>query len=221
MTEQGTIRVLLVDDHPVIRSGLRYFVATTDDIAVVGEAANGVEALSQVAALQPDVVVMDMLMPELDGISTIRLLCQRHPAVRVLALTSFHDGDLVQGALQAGACGYLFKDIAGSELAAAIRTAAAGRVALADDATEALIRAISQPPKPGSNLSEREIAVLAGLADGYSNEEIAGRLVISRNTVRHHVHNILAKLGVTNRTEAVALALQHGIVGHVRELGSM
>jgi DNA-binding NarL/FixJ family response regulator len=205
-------RVLLVDDHAVVRNGLRYFLATVDDIEVVGEASTGVQALEQATALEPDLVVMDMLMPEMDGVSATQQLRQRFPRMRVIVLTSFAEGELVQRALQAGASGYLLKDVQGCDLTAAIRTVCAGAPVIDAKATQALVSSLNAPPVPGGDLSEREMDVLRLLVVGLSNEQIAEQLGISRNTVRHHVHNILAKLDVANRTEAVALAIQHQLV---------
>ncbi len=207
------IRVLLVDDHAVVRAGLQYFLANTDDIVVVGEAGDGGQALALVNELQPDVVLMDLMMPGVDGITATAQVHQAHPHVRVLTLTSFVEGPLVQQALQVGACGYLLKDAAGEELVAAIRTAYAGRPVLGAEATQALIRAVGEPPKPGGDLSDREREVLGMMVSGRSNMQIAVLLNISRNTVRHHVQNILSKLGAVNRTEAVGMAVQYGLVG--------
>ncbi len=206
------IRVLLIDDHAVVRGGLRFFLAGADDIEIVGEGGSGAEALELAARLAPNVVIMDMMMPGMDGIEATRALRQRFPEIRVLALTSFGEGELVQRALQAGAIGYLLKDTQGSELVAAIRNAFAGAPVLSPDVTRALVSTLNTPPAPGGDLSERELAVLRLMVAGLSNEQIAERLYISRNTVRHHVHNILAKLEAANRTEAVALAVQHNLV---------
>jgi len=204
--------VLLIDDHAVVRGGLRFFLAGADDIEIVGEGGSGAEALELAARLAPNVVIMDMMMPGMDGIEATRALRQRFPEIRVLALTSFGEGELVQRALQAGAIGYLLKDTQGSELVAAIRNAFAGAPVLSPDVTRALVSTLNTPPAPGGDLSERELAVLRLMVAGLSNEQIAERLYISRNTVRHHVHNILAKLDAANRTEAVALAVQHNLV---------
>jgi NarL family two-component system response regulator LiaR len=212
LEEANRIRVLLVDDHAVVRGGLRYFLATTPDIEVIGEADDGERALRLCEHLRPDVVLMDLLMPALDGIEATRMLRQRYPTLRVVALTSFFDEDLVQRALQAGAISYLLKDVGAKELGQAIRAAYAGRSILAPEVTERLIRAVTGPPKPGHDLSERELEVLSLLVLGLSNADIAARLTISRNTVRHHVRNILDKLDAANRTEAVALAVQLGLV---------
>ncbi|NTU84454.1 MAG: response regulator transcription factor [Chloroflexales bacterium] len=209
--QRALTRVLLVDDHAVVRSGLRYFLDSVADIEVVGEAPNGVLALALVAELEPDVVMMDMKMPDGDGIAATRQIHQRFPHVRVLVLTSFADGGLIQQALGAGAIGYLLKDASGHDLVAAIRTACAGAPVLDAGATQALVTSFNAPPCPGEDLSEREHTVLRLMTTGLSNDQIANRLDISRNTVRHHVHNILAKLGVTNRTEAVSLAFEHNL----------
>jgi len=212
MTPPQMIRVLLVDDHAVVRGGLSYFLSTTDDIEVVGEAANGEQALRLCAELHPDVVLMDMIMPQMDGFTAMQHLRQRHPDIRVIALTSFLEGEFVQRALQAGASGYLLKDVQAHELAEAIRAAKGGRSTPAPEATQALIQAMAQPAQRGEPLSEREREVLICMARGLSNGEIAAQLTISTHTVRHHVRNILAKLEVTNRTEAVHVAMQRGLV---------
>lgn len=217
MTSRDTIRVLLVDDHAVVRIGLRYFLSVAHDITVVGEASSGAEALARVAELEPDVVLMDLVMPGVDGIATIQALREQHPQVRVLALTSFSSGDMVLRALEAGAVSYMTKDVQGRDLLSAIRTTYGGRSVLTPEAAEALVTTFSHSPKPGADLSARELEVLGLLTLGLSNGQIASRLHISRNTVRHHVQNILGKLGVVNRTEAVALALQHGLVSGAAE----
>jgi two-component system, NarL family, response regulator LiaR len=217
MTNRQTIRVLLVDDHAIVRVGLRFFLMGTEDISIVGEASNGAEALTRVAELEPDVVLMDLVMPGMDGVAAIQQMRQHFPHVRVLALTSFSSGDIVQRALKAGAVSYVMKDVQGRELISAIRATYGGRSVLTPEAAEALVTTFSHAPKPGADLSARELEVLALLTLGLSNEQIALRLGISRNTVRHHVQNILGKLGVVNRTEAVALALQHGLISHTAE----
>ncbi len=206
------IRVLVVDDHAVVRGGLRFFFAGADDIEVVGEGASGAEALELVATLAPDLVIMDVMMPVMDGIEATRELRRRFPQVRVLALTSFGEGELVQRALQAGAIGYLLKDTRGGELVGAVRSAFAGAPVLSPDATLALVGALNTPPAPGGDLSEREVEVLRLMVAGLSNEQIAEGLSISRNTVRHHVYNILGKLHAANRTEAVGLAVKYNLV---------
>ncbi|MBN1485701.1 MAG: response regulator transcription factor [Chloroflexia bacterium] len=203
---------MLVDDHDMVRSGLSVFLETFDDLQLVGEAANGAEAVRLCAELEPDVVLMDLVMPEMDGVEAIRTIRQDHPAVQCIALTSFDDRGLVQGALQAGAVGFLFKNVAIDELAGAIRAAKKGRPTLDPEAFRILVQATDGLPPPGHDLTRRELEVLALLVEGLSNPQIAARLVIGRATVKTHVSNILSKLGVSNRVEAAALALENHLV---------
>lgn len=212
MTGTKPIRVMIVDDHAVVRSGLTAFLMVYDDMELVGEAEGGEEAVDQCEKLQPDVVLMDLVMPDVDGATATRAIRQRWPRVQVIALTSFREEELVQGALQAGAISYLLKNVSADELAEAIRSAHAGRPTLAPEAAEALIHAAAQPPKLGFDLTEREREVLTLMVHGLNNLEIAERLVVSRSTVRFHVSNILSKLEAANRAEAVGLAVQHKLV---------
>jgi NarL family two-component system response regulator LiaR len=212
MSETKPIRVLLVDDHAVVRSGLAAFLLAFDDLELVGEAGSGEEAVRLCEQLQPDVVLMDLVMPGMDGAAATRAIRERCPQIQVIALTSFKEKELVQGALEAGAIGYLLKNVSADELADAIQAVHAGRPTLAPEAAQALIQTTTQPPGPGYNLTEREREVLALMVEGLSNPEIAERLIVGRSTVKFHVSNILSKLGVTSRTEAVSLALQHHLV---------
>ena len=206
------IRVMVVDDHTMVRRGLATFLKVFDDLEMAGEAASGPAAIQLCAQHQPDVILMDMVMPDMDGATATRLIRKQFPKVQVLALTSFKEEILVQSALQAGAIGYLLKDVSADELADAIRAAHAGRSTLSPEAAQALVHAASQPPAPGLDLTERERAVLALMVEGLNNTQIAGRLTVSPSTVKSHVSNILSKLSVASRTEAVTLALRNHLV---------
>jgi two-component system, NarL family, response regulator LiaR len=206
------IRVMLVDDHTMVRRGLAAFLKVFDDLQLAGEAESGAAAIQLCGELLPDVVLMDMVMPDMDGATATRAIRQQFPQVQVIALTSFKEGDLVKNALQAGAIGYLLKDLSADELAQAIRAAHAGRATLSPEAAQALIETTNQPPEPGLALTEREREVLALMVEGLNNTQIAARLTVSPSTIKSHVSNILSKLGVASRTEAVTLALRNHIV---------
>jgi NarL family two-component system response regulator LiaR len=211
MTEE-TIKVLLVDDHSVVRSGLGGFLMAYDDLELAGEAPGGEAAIAMCDNLEPDVVLMDLMMPEMNGAEATRKIRERHPDTQVIALTSFKEEDLVQEALEAGAIGYLLKNVTADELAEAIRAAHQGKPTLAPEAAQALIHATTKPPEIGHDLTEREFEVLELMVEGLSNPDIAERLVVSRSTVKFHVSSILSKLGTSSRTEAVATALKHELL---------
>jgi two-component system, NarL family, response regulator LiaR len=206
------IRVMLVDDHTMVRKGLATFLKIFSDLELVGEAENGIAAIQLCGEILPDVVLMDMVMPGMDGASVTRAIRQQFPSVQVLALTSFKEGDLVKNALEAGAIGYLLKDVSADELAQAIRAAYSGRATLSPEAAQALVQSANQPPDPGLDLTEREREVLILMVEGLNNTQIAGKLIVSPSTVKSHVSNILSKFGVASRTEAVTLALRNGLV---------
>ena len=210
MTTQQKIRVMLVDDHAVVRSGLGAFLSVMPDLELVGEAENGEQAVARCAVYKPDVILMDLMMPVMDGVTATRQIRERLPSVHVIALTSFREDDLVQNALKAGATGYLMKNVSAPELAAAIRSAHAGKMTLSSEAAEALMHANAQPP--AEELTERERQVLKLMVEGLNNAEIAERLFVSLSTVKYHISNILMKLGVDNRVAAVAIAIQKKLV---------
>lgn len=212
MSESNPIRILIVDDHAVVRGGLSKFLQVHKDLELVGEAENGAEAMRLTRQLQPDVVLMDLKMPEMDGVAATREIRTRFPKVRVIVLTSFAEDNMVQGALQAGATGYLLKNVTGAELANAIRAAYAGRMTLSSEATEVLVHAAAHPVVPADELTEREREVLALMVEGLSNQEIADRLFLSLGTVKFHAGNIYSKLGVDSRVAAVTLAIQRRLV---------
>jgi DNA-binding NarL/FixJ family response regulator len=215
--QQPPVRVFVVDDHAVVRRGLRAYLESVDDMEMVGEAADGREALEGIAALAaagglPDVVLMDLLMPGMDGVTATAAITERHPDLAVVAMTSFTQADMVHGALQAGAAGYLLKDAEADEVAAAIRAACRGEVHLDPAIAKQLTRSLVAPkPQAADALTDREREVLVLVAQGLSNQQIADSLVISERTARTHVSNILGKLGVASRTQAALLAIREGI----------
>jgi len=210
------IRVLIVDDHAMVRRGMRDFLDLHDDLEVVGEAANGREALAQAAALLPDVIVMDLLMPDLDGIAATAQLKSLHPAIEVVVITSFIEEERITAALEAGASGFLLKDAEADDLASAIRSARAGEVYLDPAVAGIVARRLRARADRGDGLSEavgtltaRERDVLAAVARGLSNRAIADELGMAERTARTHVSNILAKLGLASRTQAALFAVEH------------
>lgn len=208
---QTPIRVMLVDDHAVVRSGLSAFLSVHTDLELVGEAENGEQAVLRVASLKPDVILMDLMMPVMDGVAATAAIKQAHPHTQIIVLTSFQEDELVQNALKAGAVGYLMKNVSARELAAAIRAGHSGKMTLAPEATQALVRAAQQAQETEA-LTERERDVLKLMVEGLNNAEIAERLVVGLSTVKYHISNILMKLGVDNRVAAVTTAIQKRLV---------
>jgi len=212
---EGSARVMLVDDHAVVRQGLRTFLDLQDDITVVGEAKDGVEALQLVQEFEPDVVLMDLVMPRMDGIETVRRMKALRPHIQIIVLTSFGDDQKVFAAIRAGATGFLLKDISPQDLAAAIHAARRGEASLAPGIATKLLQEIAIGANPAAEehtLTEREYAVLALIAQGRSNKQISEELTISEKTVKTHVSNILTKLHLEDRTQAAIYALKEGLV---------
>jgi two-component system, NarL family, response regulator LiaR len=206
------IRVMVVDDHAIVREGLTGVLNAAPDMVCVGEASNGQDAVGFYARFQPDVILMDLVMPLMDGIAATRAIVAASPQTRVVILTSFVDDAQVQAALQAGAVGYLLKDASTRDILGTIRAAHSNKTTLAPQAAQALIRANTRPALPSHQLKERELEILALMVEGLSNPEMGERLSLSRATIKFYVSSILAKLGVSNRLEAVKLAITQGLV---------
>jgi NarL family two-component system response regulator LiaR len=206
------IRVMLVDDHMMVRRGLATFLKIFDDMQLVGEAESGEAAVKLCAEVIPDVILMDMLMPGMDGAAATRIIQEQFPQIQIIVLTSFKEVELINKALESGAIGYLLKNVMADELAQAIRSAHAGRASLSAEAAQILVTTAKQPPAPGLDLTEREREVLALMTKGLNNTQIAGILRVSPSTIKSHVSNILSKLGAASRTEAVTFALRNHIV---------
>jgi two-component system, NarL family, response regulator LiaR len=206
------IRVMLVDDHTMVRRGLATFLRVFDDLQLVGEADSGEAAIQLCSDVLPDVILMDMALPKMDGAAATRAIRRQFPQVQIMILSSFKEGTLIKKALEAGAIGYLLKDVSADDLVRAIRAAHAGRATLSPEAAQSLVETANLPPAPGLDLTEREREVLVLMIEGLNNVQIAGRLTVSPSTIKSHVSNILSKLGVASRTEAVTLALRTGIV---------
>jgi DNA-binding NarL/FixJ family response regulator len=214
MSDESEIRVLLVDDHAVVREGLRTYLDLEDRLAIIGEAANGREAVDKVRALRPDVVLMDLLMPEMDGITATKAIKEVAPEVKIIVLTSFQDDEHIMPAIEAGATGYLLKDVSAPELVKAIEGAFQGQAQLHPEVARKLMEQVRQPRRrqdPAEDLTPRERDVLTLIASGMSNKEIARELVMTERTVKGHVSNILGKLGLQDRTQAALYAVRHGL----------
>jgi len=212
MKTNEPIRVMLVDDHNVVRSGLATFLRAYDDLTLIGEAKNGLEAVNLCDQHKPDVILMDLMMPEMDGIAATRAILEQCPDIKIIAMTSFEDEELVQGVLAAGAISYLLKNVTSDDLARAIRDAVSGRSTLAPEAARVLIQATRPSKKPLYDLTDREMEVLNLVVQGHSNQHIADAMVISLATVKAHMTSILAKLQVSSRAEAIALAIKNKLV---------
>lgn len=212
------IRVMVVDDHAMVRKGLATFLKIFDESAsgqalqLVGEAESGAQAIQLCSEILPHVVLMDMMMPDMDGVTATRMIREKFPQIQILMLTSFVEGSLIQKALEAGAIGYLLKNVSANELANAIRSAYHGRATLSPQVAQSLVETANLPPPPGLDLTERERDVLKLMIEGLNNTQIASKLTVSPSTIKSHVSNILAKLGVASRTEAVTLALRNEII---------
>lgn len=208
----GAIRILIVDDHTIARQGLRAVIRVLPDMELAGEARNGREAVEAVEKLHPDLVLMDLVMPDMDGVTAIATIKRKLPEVPIIALTTFAEAELVIGAVQAGAEGYLLKDVEVQELAHAIRTVHSGHPYLHPEATRHLLQATSRPDQSPERLTNREREVLALLARGYTNRQIADALTITGKTVSVHVSNLLSKLELSSRTQAALYATRIGLV---------
>ena len=212
MPKADRIKVMIVDDHPIVRSGLVTMLLAFNDLELIGEASSGNKALALCQQEMPDVILMDMVMPGMDGLETTRKVLEQYPSVKIIILTSFTKDTMVQDALEAGATSYLLKDSSIDQLAEAIRAAYTGQPTLSPEATRALVNSKSGPLSFDPDLTAREKQVLALIVEGLSNEEIADQLVISHATARHHVSACISKLGVKNRTQAASLAVKHKLI---------
>jgi two-component system, NarL family, response regulator LiaR len=212
MNKLPAIQVMLVDDHNVVRSGLAAFLRAYDDLELVSEAKNGREAVNLCHTRKPDVILMDLMMPEMDGITATRAILADSPNMKIIAMTSFEEEGLVHDVLAAGAISYLLKNVTADELAKAIRDAFSGKSTLSPEAARVLINATRPTDQPSYDLTEREMEVLNLVVQGQSNQQIADNLVISLATVKAHISKILSKLDVSSRSEAIAYAIKHKIV---------
>jgi two-component system, NarL family, response regulator LiaR len=211
MSEEKKIRVMIVDDHAVVRSGLGAFLSAVPDLDLIGEAENGEQAVVRARMLKPDVILMDLMMAGMDGITATKAIKECLPATQIIALTSFQEDELVQNALKAGAIGYLMKNVSVRDLESAIRSAVNGKMVLSPEAAQSLVRATQQAAET-ETLTNREQEILKLMVGGLNNAEIAERIVVSLSTVKYHISNILMKLGVENRVAAVTLAIQRKLI---------
>lgn len=211
MSNTAKIRIMIVDDHAVVRSGLGAFLGAIPDLELIGEAEDGEQAVARARSLQPDVILMDLMMPGMDGVTATRLIREQTPSIQVLALTSFQEDDMVQNAMQAGAIGYLMKNVTTRELSAAIRAAHEGKMTLSSEAAQSLVRATRRTSET-EPLTQREQEILKLMVEGLNNAQIAERIVVSISTVKYHISNILMKLGVDNRVAAVTMAIQKKLI---------
>lgn len=212
MNDSAPIKVMIVDDHAMVRTGLATFLEISDGMVLVGEAINGEEAIRLCEQERPDVILMDLFMPDMDGVAATRAIRSQFPETQVIVITSFQEGDMVQDAIQAGAISYLLKNVSMDELVNAIRAAHQGKATMAQEAIQALVQQTSHPQEIGHDLTPREMEILELLVEGLNNPEISKKLHISIGTTRTHVSNIFSKLGVTNRAEAITLALRNNLV---------
>jgi two-component system, NarL family, response regulator LiaR len=212
MGEKNKIKVMIVDDHPLVRHGIKTVFEAYDDILLVAEAENGREAIKMCDKYMPDVVLMDMIMPVLDGVEATEQIIKNWPDVKIIALTSFNDEDLIRKSLKAGAVSYILKNISGARLVKTIKDVYKGKLALSSQATKILLSELREPPDKTIKLTEREKEILALIVEGLSNKQIAERLFLSNSTVQFHVSNVLSKLGASKRTEAAYLALKQKLV---------
>ena len=212
MTESESIRVIIVDDHTVVRSGLGAVLDTSEGLELVGEAGDGEEAIKICERLQPDVVLMDLQMPKMDGVEATRLIHDKWPQIHIIALTSYKEKEYVEGVLKAGATSYLLKNVSADELVSAINKVVLDQPSLSPEAAQVLIQTVNDPSQPGTDLTDREREILALMVEGKSNNEISESIFITQATVKYHVSNILSKLGVTSRTEAVVFAIKNNLV---------
>jgi two-component system, NarL family, response regulator LiaR len=212
MTEKKVIKVIVVDDHPLVRHGIKTVFEAYDDIEMVAEAENGKEAIEICAKHKPDVVIMDMVMPILDGAEATSQLIKRFPDIKVIALTSFNDKDLIKKSLKAGAVSFILKNVSGAKLVKVIKDVYRGNYVLSPNATKILLTELREKTDDNIKLTKREKEILTHIVEGLSNKEIAKRLFLSNSTIQFHVSNILSKLGVSKRTEAAYLALKQKLV---------